>query len=127
MSAPRLLIVPLSAVLLTACVIAPYPRRVVYSEPVPAHGGQQGYQQGYPGESGVVVDVAPPAAYVEVMPAIPFAGAIWLNGFWGWHGGRHHWNPGRWDRGRPGYHYRPHAWVQRGGRWHQQGGSWGRH
>ena len=64
----RLLIVPLSAALLSACVVAPYPaRRVVYSQPVAA------YSQPVPIDSDeVVVDVAPPAPYVEVVPAIPF-------------------------------------------------------
>jgi hypothetical protein len=43
----KLLVVSLSAVmLLSACVVAPYPRRVVYTEPVPV-------------DSQVVVDVAP--------------------------------------------------------------------
>ena len=117
---PRLLLVSssaalLSAVSLTACVVAPYPRRVVYNEPV-AIGA---YDQ-----QTVVVDVAPPAPYVEVVPVIPYPGAIWIGGYWGWNGGSHHWQPGRWDRGRPGYNWRPHAWVNQGGRWHLHGGGW---
>ena len=114
----RLLIVPLSAALLSACVVAPYPaRRVVYSQPVPA------YSQPVPIDSDeVVVDVAPPAPYVEVVPAIPFTGAIWFGGYWGWRGDRHQWVPGRWDRPRPGYAWRPHAWVQQGGHWRLHGG-----
>jgi WXXGXW repeat (2 copies) len=110
-------IVSLSAVmLLSACIVAPYPaRRVVYAEPVPA----QGYEQ-----SDVIVDAAPPAPYVEVVPVIPYAGAIWVGGYWGWGGGRHQWVPGRWDRPRAGYNYRPHAWVQQGNRWHLHGGGW---
>ena len=114
----RLLIAALAATLsLSACVIAPYPRRVVYAEPVPANGAS--YEQ-----PGVVVDVAPPAPYVEVVPVIPYPGAIWIGGYWGWNGGRHQWVPGRWDRPRPGYNYRPHAWVNQGGRWHSHGGGW---
>jgi hypothetical protein len=116
----RLLIVSLSALLLSACVVAPYPyaqRRVVYAEPVPAGG--PAYD-----ESSVVVDVAPPAPYVEVVPALPYAGAIWIGGYWGWSGGRHQWVPGRWEHGRPGYHWRPHAWVNQGGRWQLHGGGW---
>jgi hypothetical protein len=110
----KLLVVSMSAVmLLSACVVAPYPRRVVYGEPVPV-------------DSQVVVDVAPPAPYVEVVPAIPFPGAIWIGGYWGWYGGRHQWMPGRWDHPRPGYQYRPHAWVNQGGRWHLHGGGWAR-
>ena len=114
---PRfLLIAPIAALLLSACVVAPYPRYGGYSQPVPADGG-------------VIVDVPPPAPYVEVVPAIPFAGAVWLRGYWGWHGGshRHHWVPGRWDRPRPGHQWRPHTWVPRGERWHSQGGGWYRH
>ena len=106
----KLLVVAMSAVMLSACVVSPYPRRVVYSEPVPADS--------------VIVDVAPPAPYVEVVPAIPFAGAVWLGGYWGWNGGRHQWVPGRWDHPRPGYQWRPHAWVNQGGRWHLHGGGW---
>jgi hypothetical protein len=114
----------LSALTLSACVVAPYPQRVVYSQPVPAGqaaGGQ--YSDGVE----AVVDVAPPAPYVEVVPAIPFAGAIWIGGYWGWQGGRHTWVPGRWDHPRPGYAWRPHAWVQQGGRWQLHSGGWVRH
>jgi hypothetical protein len=116
---PRLLIVSLSAVLLSACIVAPYPRRVAYGEPVPADSYEQ--------QGAVIVDIAPPAPYVEVVPVIPYVGAFWIGGYWGWQGNRHQWVPGRWDRPRPGYNYRPHAWVQQGGRWHLQGGGWVRH
>ncbi len=121
----RLLIVPLAAALLSACVVAPYPaHRVVYSQPVPAYS-QPGYAQPVPVDGAeIVVDVAPPAPYVEVVPVIPFAGAIWIGGYWGWYGGRHQWVPGRWDQPRPGYGWRPHAWVQQGGRWYLHGGGW---
>ena len=113
----RLLLVAAAALSLSACVVAPYPRHV-YAQPV--------YQQQQPMEDGTVaiVDVAPPAPYVEVVPALPFAGAVWIGGYWGWQGGRHAWVPGRWDHPRPGYGYRPHAWVQIGGRWHLRGGGW---
>jgi hypothetical protein len=119
---PRLLIVaPLSAVLLSACVVAPYPQRVVYSQPVPV--GQPQYQP-VPADSTVVVDVAPPAPYVEVVPVAPFVGGIWIGGYWGWNGGRHVWVPGRWEHSRPGYQWRPHGWVNQGGRWHLHAGGW---
>ena len=114
---PRLLIAPLAAVLLSACVVAPYPAyRGAYDRPVPAGGPYD--------DSVAVVDVAPPAPYVEVIPAIPYPGAVWIGGYWGWSGGRHAWVPGRWDRGRPGYGWRPHAWANEGGRWHLHGGGW---
>ena len=114
-------IVSMSAITLSACVVAPYPNRVVYSQPVPA---AQAAPLGEGEQPGVVVDVAPPAPYVEVVPAMPFAGALWIGGYWGWVGGRHQWVPGRWDHPRPGYQWRPHAWVQEGGRWRLHGGGW---
>jgi hypothetical protein len=113
----KLLIAPLSAALLSACVVAPYPpRRVVYTEPVPPAASAQ--------EPTVVVDVAPPRPQVEVVPPIPFAGAIWIGGYWGWSAGRHVWVPGRWEHPLPGYNWRPHAWVQEGGHWHLRAGGW---
>jgi hypothetical protein len=117
MISTRLLIVPLSAALLSACIVAPYPRGPVYSQQVPAYPRSA---PGYEGEYDVAV--APPAPYVEIVPAIPFAGAIWLGGYWGWNGGRHQWVQGRWDQPRAGYGWQPRAWVQQGGRWHLHGG-----
>ena len=121
---PRVLIVvPVSVLLLSACVVAPYPReRVVYSQPVYSQPVPVG--EPVPVESTVVVDVAPPAPYVETVSVAPFVGAVWIGGYWGWHGGRHQWVPGRWERGRPGYHWQSHAWVNQGGRWHLHGGGW---
>ena len=127
---PRLLILPLTAAFLTACVVAPYPaRRVGYPQPVPSYPQQQpgyGYGQPVPGDYGddIVVDVAPPAPYVEIVPRIPFAGALWIGGHWGWGGNRHAWVPGRWEQPRPGYGWRPHAWVPQRGQWHLRGGGW---
>ncbi len=42
----------------------------------------------------------PPPAEVEVIPAAPFEGAIWVDGAWEWHP-RHHryyWRHGYWRR-----------------------------
>ena len=107
----KLIVAAGAACTLSACVVAPYPRHADY----------------YPAPGGVVSDVAPPAPYAEVVPVIPFPGAVWIGGHWGWSGARHNWVPGRWDRGRPGYGWRPHRWESRGGRWHLQGGGWRRH
>jgi hypothetical protein len=109
----RLSIVPLSALALSACIVAPYPRHAVYYEPGPPRGVME-------------VDVAPPPPYVEVVPPMPFVEGLWIGGYWGWGGGRHQWVPGRWEHGREGYAWRPHAWTQRGGRWQQQEGGWQR-
>ena len=118
---PKLLIVSMSAALLSACVVAPYPppRRVVYVEPVPAQAPAPVMV-----EPSLVIDVAPPPPYVEVVPPQPFPGALWIGGYWGWNGGRHQWVAGRWEHSRPGYAWRPHTWVQEGGRWHLHAGGW---
>lgn len=98
---------------LSACVVVPARQRVVYAEP--AYG-----------QPIAVAEVAPPPPYVEVIPAVPFAGAVWLGGYWGWSGGRHQWVGGHYEAGRPGYGWRPHRWVQAGGAWHLHGGGWER-
>ena len=66
----------LSCVWMVGCVIRPYHR--VYVGPGPAVVE--------PGP--VVVDVAPPPPHVEVVPAIPGPGYMWLPGYWYWQGGR---------------------------------------
>jgi hypothetical protein len=113
------------ALLLSGCVVAPTP---FYYGPdgTPAYNTGYGYYNyGYPGAA-VYAPVAPPAPYAEVQPVIPFAGAIWINGYWNWGGGRYSWVPGRYERSRPGYSYEPRRWTQssRGG-W-QMGGGWRR-
>jgi hypothetical protein len=86
---------------------------------VPAH---QGY--GYATGPVIVVDAPPPAPYAEVVPVLPYPGAVWIGGYWGWNGGRHQWVPGYYDRPRQGYRYEPHRWENHGGRWHLRAGGW---
>ncbi len=102
-----------TAMTLSACVVAPYPQRqVVYPQPAPD-------------EPEIIVGVAPPAPYVEVIAVAPFAGAVWIGGYWGWSGGRHNWVPGRYERARPGYRWEPHRWNQGPrGDWRLRGGGW---
>ena len=91
----RLLIAaPVTAVLLSlsGCVVAPYPGRPVGYGPQSAYGD---------------VTVVAPAPYVEAVPVAPYPGAIWIRGYWGGWGGRHHWVPGRWQE-RPGPTWRPY-------------------
>ena len=102
----RFILPALSALLLSACVVAPYG---------PAY-------HTYYDEPGPVTEVQPPPSQVEVVPVVPFAGAIWLGGYWGWGGGRYHWVPGRWDRPRAGFIWAPHIWVPFQGRWQLRGG-----
>ena len=111
MTKTKLIVIALSALALSACVIAPYPRQVAY---YPEPGGP------------IVADVAPPQPYTEVVPVMPYPGAIWIGGYWGWSGGRHNWVPGRWDQGRPGYAWTPHRRESRGGHWYLQNGGWAR-
>jgi len=110
MLAFKTLIVALPLAALSACVVAP-PRHVVYTEP-----------------GGVVAeaDIAPPAPYVETVPVMPFPGAVWIGGYWGWQGGRHVWIGGRWEHPRAGYVWEPHRWVNAGGHWRLMGGGWRR-
>ncbi|MDQ6685887.1 MAG: hypothetical protein M3Z16_12270 [Pseudomonadota bacterium] len=72
----------------------------------------------------IVADVAPPAPYAEVVPVAPFVDAVWIGGYWGWHGGRHVWVPGRYEHSRPGHAWQAHRWAQHDGRWHLEGGGW---
>jgi YXWGXW repeat-containing protein len=95
---------------LSACVVAPVGRPYA----------------GYAPAGQVVVDVAPPAPYYEAVPVAPHAGAVWIGGYWGWSGGRHHWVAGHYEQARPGYGWQPHRWVQRDGRWHLDEGHWAR-
>lgn len=104
-----------ASLFLSGCVVAPYP------------AGQGVYTQPDAGQAEVVVGVAPPAPYVEVIPVAPFVGAVWINGYWGWSQGRHHWVPGRYVQPRPGHHWEPHRWSQGPrGNWHLRGGGWRR-
>jgi WXXGXW repeat (2 copies) len=108
----------LSALALSACVVAPpQPRPVVYNTyPV--------YAQPAPPPATVIVDVPPPPAQVEVVPGAPFIGAVWVGGYWGWNGGRHLWTPGHYVRPVAGYRFVPHRWENGGGRWALRGGFW---
>jgi len=125
--------VAVGALLLSGCVVAPAPYygdgsaggypQAGYGDP--SAGGyppQAGYGDGYDAAA-VYAPTAPPAPYAEVQPAIPFAGAIWIGGFWNWSGGRYSWVQGRYERPRAGYTYEPRRWARsaRGG-WQMQGG-----
>jgi hypothetical protein len=71
----------------------------------------------------VDVDVAPPAAQVEVIPASR-AGYVWAPGYWNYQGHRHVWVGGRSIRERRGNHWVGDSWEQRGERWHHTRGHW---
>jgi len=73
----------------------------------------------------VDIDIAPPAAPVEVVPA-PRVGWVWAPGYWEWRGHRHFWVGGHWIHERPGFHWVPAHWVQRGPHYHFVSGHWQR-
>ena len=73
----------------------------------------------------IIVEVAPPPARVEVVPA-PRAGYVWAPGYWNWNGHRHVWVGGRWVGERHGWHWEEHRWEEHEGRWHFHEGGWRR-
>jgi hypothetical protein len=74
----------------------------------------------------VVVQQAPPPDIVEVRPASPFGGAVWIPGFWHWNGYRHVWVGGHWSAPRVGYVWEPHHWQRTPGGWRWMPGHWRR-
>jgi hypothetical protein len=76
-----------------------------------------------PGE--IYVDSAPPPLRVEVQPAMPGPGVVWIGGGWFWEGGRWRWQHGRWDHPpHPGAHWVAHHYEFRGGRHVFVRGGW---
>jgi hypothetical protein len=74
---------------------------------------------------GIYLDVAPPAARYEVVPA-PRRGYVWVPGFWDYRGRHHVWAKGHWERERPGMYWHPSRWEQRDGRYYLERGRWDR-
>lgn len=110
----------LSAVgmLAAGCVVAPAPG------PPPGYGV---YAPGPPPAYGVYAPLPPPPPPVQVVPALPYPGAVWIGGWWNWGGGRYAWVPGYYARPYPGHRWEPHRWAPRpGGGWALQGGYWAR-
>lgn len=76
--------------------------------------------------NGEVIAVAPPPAQVEVVGVAPGPGYFWINGYWGWAGGRHVWTAGHWEGHRPGYAWVPYQWHREGSGWRAEHGRWER-
>ena len=73
----------------------------------------------------------PPVVRYEPVP-VARPGAVWVQGYWNWHGGGYVWMPGHWVTARPGYLYvqpawreGPRGWELRRGGWHRGHGSRG--
>ncbi|MFT3830171.1 MAG: YXWGXW repeat-containing protein [Opitutaceae bacterium] len=64
-----------------------------------------------------VITIAPPPIRIERhRPPRPGFEFVWIDGYWGWHGGRHVWIGGHWDRPPHGHHHwRQPRWEHRGG------------
>jgi len=77
-----------------------------------------------PAPSCVVIDAAPPPLRVEVRPPRPFAGAIWVGGYWWWSGVRYEWTRGHYVRPHPGYRFVAPRWVRSGGRYYHVRGHY---
>jgi WXXGXW repeat (2 copies) len=73
---------------------------------------------------GMWLEAAPPAPLPDVIADPPWAGAIWLAGFWSWSGIDYVWVPGQWEESRPGWRWTPHRWERRGPRWRFVPGRW---
>jgi len=65
-----------------------------------------------------------PVEPVYERPVPPYDGAIWIDGDWGWVGGRYIYTRGHWERPRVGRTYMRGSWEHgtRGYRWHR--GHW---
>ena len=78
-----------------------------------------------PASAQIYIDVAPPAARHEVVPAHR-AGYVWQPGYYDWRNGRHVWVRGHWVRERQGMYWHPNRWIERDGRWYFERGRWAR-
>jgi hypothetical protein len=78
-----------------------------------------------PGNARVYLDVnvAPPDARVEVVPAAR-VGYAWAPGYYNYSGHRHVWVGGRYIRQRQGNHWVADRWEQHGDRWRHERGRW---
>jgi len=73
----------------------------------------------------VIVRVGPPAPIVEVRPARPAPGHVWIAGYHRWDGNAYVWVPGRWEAPpRPRARWVAHRWVRRHGGWVFVEGHW---
>jgi hypothetical protein len=67
-----------------------------------------------------------PVEPVYDRPVSPFAGAIWIDGDWGWSGGRYTYHRGYWDKPRPGRTYQHGSWSHDGHGYRWNRGGWRR-
>lgn len=69
--------------------------------------------------------VPPPPLQVEPYGMSPGPGNVWINGYWGYEGGRHVWHGGRWEKPpREHAHYVAPRWDKKGDRYAFREGHW---
>jgi hypothetical protein len=68
----------------------------------------------------------PPPRRVEVIPASPGHGFVWIEGYWRWSGNAYFWVPGHHVKARSGYVWVPGYWQQKGRHWIWREGHWRR-
>ena len=74
---------------------------------------------------GVVVYQAPPQPQVVVQqPAVPYQGAVWVQGHWTWNGAQYVWSQGHYVQPRVGHVYVQPRWQRRGTGYVYVGGGW---
>jgi len=96
-----------------------------YWRPIDSPDPAQAYQPPPPPLQPEVAQAAPPPPIVEVRPAVPFPGAVWLDGYWHWNGFRFVWVAGRWSPPPAGFTWEGHRWDRReDGRWEHRQGHW---
>ena len=67
----------------------------------------------------------PPAIRFEERGVTPGPGYAWIDGYWGYSGGRYAWVAGRWDRPpRPRAVWVAGRWEPRDGRYYYRAGRW---
>jgi WXXGXW repeat (2 copies) len=74
-------------------------------------------------EVGVYLNVAPPPARYEAVPAAR-PGYLWSPGYWNAKNNHHVWKSGHWERERHGYQYAEPTWTQHDNKWQLDRGHW---
>ncbi len=69
--------------------------------------------------------VPPPPAIEEMRGLPPEPADVWIDGYWGYEGGRHVWHAGRWEKApRPKARYIKPSWNRKGSQYAFREGHW---
>ena len=78
-----------------------------------------------PAQAIIISPGPPPGDRVEILPATPGPGWVWIRGHWTWAAGRWVWVGGHWARvPRERAVWIPGHWARRGGGWVWVEGHW---